>query len=229
MRSGNRADTNVPFEKLPVATTNIVLYGSGKEQIKFKYLNEKGTRFDRTHAFEGIIPSLERRYRETESAMVREELSKYLNNKPCPDCNGLRLRREARHVFVGGKTISDISRLSLISSRDFFNLLTLTGQKAQVGEKKIMKAGGWFPNTGIAEKSGKESHRRIYRPSTVSGLMPINPDGKASPPRERRQDLKPPEESLAMASLKRSTRSIPRSSIRQRRTNSGFTSEGYML
>jgi len=128
-------DTNIPFEKLPIETTNIVLYGSGKEQIKFKYLNEKGTRFDRTHPFEGIIPSLERRYRETDSMMVREELSKYLNNKPCPECGGMRLRREARHVFVGGKTISDISRLSLINCRDFFNLLQLTGQKAQVGEK----------------------------------------------------------------------------------------------
>ena len=128
-------DTNVPFEKLPVATTDIVLYGSGKEQIRFKYLNEKGTRFDRSHPFEGIIPSLERRYRETDSMAVREELAKYLNNKPCPECGGMRLRREARHVFVGGKTISDISRLSLINCRDFFNLLQLTGQKAQVGEK----------------------------------------------------------------------------------------------
>jgi excinuclease ABC subunit A len=128
-------DTNVPFEKLPVATTDIVLYGSGKEQIRFKYLNEKGTRFDRSHPFEGIIPSLERRYRETDSIAVREELAKYLNNKPCPECGGMRLRREARHVFVGGKTISDISRLSLINCRDFFNLLQLTGQKAQVGEK----------------------------------------------------------------------------------------------
>ena len=128
-------DTNVPFEKLPAATTDIVLYGSGKEQIRFKYLNEKGTRFERSHAFEGIIPSLERRYRETDSMAVREELAKYLNNKPCPECGGMRLRREARHVFVGGKNISDISHFSLINCRDFFNLLQLTGQKAQVGEK----------------------------------------------------------------------------------------------
>jgi excinuclease ABC subunit A len=112
-----------------------VLYGSGKEQIRFKYLNEKGTRFERTHAFEGIIPNLERRYRETDSMAVREELAKYLNNKPCPECGGMRLRREARHVFVGGRNISDLSRLSLINCRDFFNLLQLTGQKAQVGEK----------------------------------------------------------------------------------------------
>jgi excinuclease ABC subunit A len=103
-----RIDTNIPFEKLPAATANIVLYGSGKEQIRFKYLNEKGTRFERTHAFEGIIPNLERRYRETDSMAVREELAKYLNNKPCPECGGMRLRREARHVFVGGRNISGL-------------------------------------------------------------------------------------------------------------------------
>ncbi len=130
-------DLNLPFDKLPEATRNIVLYGSGNEQIKFKYLNEKGTRFDRTHNFEGIIPNLERRYRETDSLAVREELSKYLNNKPCPECRGTRLRREARHVFVGGKTISDISRMSLIHCRDFFNLLKLTGHRAQVAEKIV--------------------------------------------------------------------------------------------
>jgi excinuclease ABC subunit A len=108
-------------------------FGQRPDQVP--YLNEKGTRFDRTHAFEGIIPNLERRYRETDSMAVREELAKYLNNKPCPECAGARLRREARHVFVGGKTITEISRLSLIHCRDFFNLLQLTGHKAQVGEK----------------------------------------------------------------------------------------------
>jgi excinuclease ABC subunit A len=130
-----RFDLDKPFEKLPEAVTQIVLHGSGKDQIKFRYLNEKGTRFDRTHTFEGIIPNLERRYRETDSLAVREELSKYLNNKPCPECAGARLRREARHVFVGGKTITAVSHLSLIHCRDFFNLLQLTGHKAQVGEK----------------------------------------------------------------------------------------------
>jgi excinuclease ABC subunit A len=130
-------DLTVPFEELPEPVREVVLYGSGKTQIKFRYLNEKGTRFDRTHTFEGIIPNLERRYRETDSQMVREELAKYLNNKPCPECGGARLRREARHVFVGRKTITEVSRLSLIHCRDFFNLLTLTGHKAQVAEKII--------------------------------------------------------------------------------------------
>ncbi len=130
-------DIDTVFEALPESTRKIVLYGSGNEQIRFKYLNEKGTRFDRSHAFEGIIPNLERRYRETDSQMVREELAKYLNNRPCPECGGARLRREARHVLVGGQTINDVSRLALIDCRDFFNLLQLTGHRAQVAEKIV--------------------------------------------------------------------------------------------
>jgi excinuclease ABC subunit A len=129
--------TDVEFEKLPEDIRKIVLYGSGREQIRFKYLNEKGNRFERAHSFEGIIPSLERRYRETDSVMVREELAKYLNNKPCPECDGARLRQEARHVLVGGRTITAVSHLSLIDCRDFFNLLQLTGHRAQVAEKIV--------------------------------------------------------------------------------------------
>ena len=130
-------DMGQPFEDLPPNLQDIVLQGSGREEIRFKYLSEKGTRFERSHAFEGIVPSLERRYRETDSVMVREELSKYLNNKPCPECTGTRLRREARHVFIDGKTISEVSRLSLIQCRDFFNLLQMEGNKAQVAEKIV--------------------------------------------------------------------------------------------
>ena len=157
--------TDAPFEELPVATRNIVLHGSGKEQIRFKYLSEKGTRYDRSHVFEGIIPSMERRYRETDSQMVREELAKYLNAKPCPECHGMRLRREARHVFIGGKndpprspmplaapprgahaalgrpdgamTIADISHLALGECRDFFATLKMTGHRAQVADKIV--------------------------------------------------------------------------------------------
>ena len=130
-------DTGVAFEELPEAMRNIVLYGSGRDQIKFRYLNEKGARFDRSHSFEGIIPSLERRYRETDSLMVREELSKYLNAKPCPECGGARLRKEARHVLIGDRALPTVSGLSLIACRDFFNLLTLTGHRAQVAEKIV--------------------------------------------------------------------------------------------
>jgi excinuclease ABC subunit A len=130
-------DTDKVFEELPENIRQIVLFGSGREQIRFKYLNEKGTRFERSHSFEGIIPNLERRYRETDSVMVREELTKYLNNKPCPECGGARLRREARHVLIGARTITEISRLSLIDCRDFFNLLQMSGHKAQVAEKIV--------------------------------------------------------------------------------------------
>ncbi len=130
-------DTGTVFEELPEDIRQVVLYGSGKQQIRFKYLNEKGTRFDRSHVFEGIIPNLERRYRETDSPMVREELSKYLNSKPCPTCAGTRLRREARHVFIGGRPLAEISALSLGACREFFAGLTLRGQKAQVAEKIV--------------------------------------------------------------------------------------------
>ena len=94
-------DVDKPFEKLPERVQNIVLYGSGDEKIPFTYLTERGKPMKREHAFEGIMPNLERRYRETDSMVVREELAKYLNNKPCPECDGTRLRREARNVKVG--------------------------------------------------------------------------------------------------------------------------------
>ncbi|HZV55639.1 MAG TPA: excinuclease ABC subunit UvrA [Rhodocyclaceae bacterium] len=130
-------DTSLAFEELPAEIQRLVLHGSGREQIKFRYLNEKGTRFDRSHAFEGIIPNLERRYRETDSVMVREELAKYLNAKPCPECAGTRLRREARHVLIGDRSLPDVSKLSLIQCRDFFNLLQMSGHRAQVAEKIV--------------------------------------------------------------------------------------------
>ncbi len=130
-------DSDTPFEALPKAIRQVVLYGSGRKSIRFRYLNERGQRVERSHPFEGIIPNLERRYRETDSLLVREELAKYLNQKPCPECGGARLRREARHVFVGGRTIAELSRLSLIDCRDFFNLLELSGQRAQVAEKIV--------------------------------------------------------------------------------------------
>ena len=130
-------DPDTVYEQLPEQIRKLLLYGSGREQIQFRYLNEKGTRFDRSHGFEGIIPNLERRYRETDSPMVREELAKYQNNKPCPECGGARLRQEARHVFVGGKTITDVSRLSLRDGREFFSTLQLVGHRAQVAEKIV--------------------------------------------------------------------------------------------
>jgi excinuclease ABC subunit A len=107
-------DLNTPFEQLSDASRQLLLYGSGKEKINFRYLSDKGTRFERTHVFEGIVPNLERRYRETESTAVREELARYLNSVPCPECGGMRLRREARHVHRRRpQHIGELSRLSL--------------------------------------------------------------------------------------------------------------------
>jgi excinuclease ABC subunit A len=177
--------TDIPFEELPKDTQQIILFGSGKEQIRFKYLNEKGTRFDRSHTFEGIIPSLERRYRETDSTMVREELSKHLNSKPCPECNGTRLRREARHVFIGGQTISTISHFALGVCRDFFATLSLTGHRAQVADKIVKEINNrlsFLINVGLdylsldrsAETlSGGESQRIRLASQIGSGLTGV--------------------------------------------------------
>ncbi|MGV0976006.1 MAG: excinuclease ABC subunit UvrA [Azonexus sp.] len=126
---------DTPWNELPEEFRTLVLYGSGRTEINFRYLNEKGTRFDRSHTFEGIIPNLERRYRGSDSNAVREELAKYISNSACPTCAGTRLRVEARHVRVGEKTLHEISRLPLGEARNYFNCLQLAGAKAQVAEK----------------------------------------------------------------------------------------------
>jgi excinuclease ABC subunit A len=134
-------DLDRPFEKLPEKIVQGILYGSGTEKIAFQYINERGRTTVREHTFEGIIPNLERRYRETDSVMVREELAKYLNNKPCPECAGTRLRREARHVKVGlvdnQKSIFEVSHLPLKEAQLFFSALVLTGQRAQIADKIV--------------------------------------------------------------------------------------------
>jgi len=124
-----------PWQELAEEHRQLILYGSGRTEINFRYLNDKGTRFDRSHTFEGIIPNLERRYRGSDSAAVREELAKFISNSTCPTCNGTRLRTEARHVRVGSHTLHEISRLPLGEARNYFNCLQLTGAKAQVADK----------------------------------------------------------------------------------------------
>ncbi|MEZ5616147.1 MAG: excinuclease ABC subunit UvrA [Rhodocyclaceae bacterium] len=130
-------DIEQPFEALAEAHRQIVLYGSGREKIPFRYLSESGRSSVREHAFEGIIHNLERRYKETDSVAVRDELAKYLNTQSCPECEGTRLRREARHVLLGGRNLPQVSALPLIAARDFFNLLALDGQRARVAEKIV--------------------------------------------------------------------------------------------
>ncbi|MGB4674550.1 MAG: excinuclease ABC subunit UvrA [Azovibrio sp.] len=128
-------DLDTPFADLGDESRHAILYGSGREAISFQYLNERGKRVDKAHPFEGILPNLERRYKETDSQAVREELSRYISNQTCPSCAGTRLRKEARHVQVGGKTLYAVSRLPLKAARDFFDTLQLSGQKAQVAGK----------------------------------------------------------------------------------------------
>ncbi len=130
-------DIEKPFETLPEDKRQIVLYGSGREKIAFRYLSENGRSSIKEHAFEGIINNLERRYKETDSVAVREELAKYLNTRSCPECAGTRLRSEARHVLIGGCNLPQLNALPLIAARDFFNLLALEGQRAQVAEKIV--------------------------------------------------------------------------------------------
>ena len=128
-------DVTTPFIELPEDTRQIILYGSGDESLPFQYLNERGKLTVREHTFEGIIPNLERRYRETDSSTVREELAKYVSDTVCPDCQGARLRKEARYVQVGDRTLYEISQLPLRDCRDYFDALKLQGHRAQVAEK----------------------------------------------------------------------------------------------
>jgi excinuclease ABC subunit A len=126
-----------PFEQLPEPVQEVVLNGSGREKIKFAYFGERGNNYQREHAFEGIIPNLERRYRETDSLVVREELAKYLNSQPCPLCQGTRLRREARYVRVASQTIYEISAMPLKQTVQFFEGLNLSGAKQVIAEKIV--------------------------------------------------------------------------------------------
>lgn len=130
-------DVDSPFEKLTPEDQQIVLYGSGKEKISFKYPGEKGRSVVREHAFEGIVPNLERRYKETDSMAVKEELAKYLNNQPCPSCLGTRLRSEARNVKVGDKNIHELSAMPLKQSMPWFDNLKLAGQKLAIADKIV--------------------------------------------------------------------------------------------
>ncbi|MCL2872370.1 MAG: excinuclease ABC subunit UvrA [Betaproteobacteria bacterium] len=130
-------DLEKPFDKLPEKIRQFVLYGSGKEAIPFPYTNDRGRVLIREHPFEGIVNTLERRYRDTDSMAVREELAKYLNDKPCPECHGSRLRREACNVKIGERAIHEISADSLKDATQFFKNLRFTGQRAQIADKIV--------------------------------------------------------------------------------------------
>ncbi|WP_018987280.1 excinuclease ABC subunit UvrA [Methylophilus methylotrophus] len=130
-------DLEAPFENLPEDVQQILLFGSGREQITFKYLNERGTFFSKSHTFEGIINNLQRRYRESDSTAVRDELAKYINATACPECAGTRLRKEARHVKVGDRNIHQICEVPLKQALHFFETLQLSGQKLAIADKIV--------------------------------------------------------------------------------------------
>jgi len=130
-------DLEAPFESLPEDVQQTLLFGSGREQITFKYLNERGTFFSKSHTFEGIINNLQRRYRESDSTAVRDELAKYINATACPECAGTRLRKEARHVKVGERNIHQICEVPLKQALHFFETLQLSGQKLAIADKIV--------------------------------------------------------------------------------------------
>ena len=178
-------DLETSFEDLPARIQDVVLQGSGREVIAFKHLGERGGWQTRKHAFEGIVRNMERRYRETDSMAVREELAKYLNTQPCPECEGSRLRKEARHVFVGDKTLFEVSHWPLKDTLTFFNGLQLIGAKAQVAEKifkEITARLGFLVNVGLDylsldrsadTLSGGESQRIRLASQIGSGLTGV--------------------------------------------------------
>ena len=143
---------NVPFTELSSEIQKVVLYGSGKEELEFKYMNDRGDVVIRRHPFEGIINNMDRRFKETESNAIRDELSKYLNSQHCPDCNGSRLRLEARNVFINDTALPHVAELGIADALAFFNNLQLTGQKGQVAEKilkEIKDRLGFLVNVGL--------------------------------------------------------------------------------
>jgi len=145
-------DLEKSFNKLSVDAQQVILKGSGKQQIEFKYMNDRGDIVIRKHPFEGIINNMERRYRETESNAVRDELSKYLNSQHCPDCNGSRLRLEARNVFIDNTPLPEVSEYAIADALNFFQQLNLTGQKGQIAEKilkEICDRLGFLVNVGL--------------------------------------------------------------------------------
>ena len=135
LASHYRFSLDVPFDSLTADQQKVILRGSGRENVEFRYLNDRGDIVKRSHPFEGIVPNLERRYRETESNTVREELAKYLSTQPCPECRGTRLRREARHVWVGDKTLPAVTALPIGDATDYFADLTLTGRRGEIADK----------------------------------------------------------------------------------------------
>jgi len=178
-------DIETPYSELGEDLQKIVLFGSGKEKVEFNYANSRGMEIRQLHRFEGVIPNLDRRYRETESNAVREELTRFLNSQPCPECDGTRLNRSARNVFITEKSLPEISDLSVGHAVEFFRDLQLDGWRATVADKivkEISERLGFLSDVGLdylslnrsAETlSGGEAQRIRLASQIGSGLVGV--------------------------------------------------------
>ena len=178
-------DIETPFKELSEALQQIVLFGSGKEKVEFHYANSRGMQVRQLHRFEGVIPNLDRRYRETESSAVREELSRFLNSQSCPECGGTRLNRAARNVFITDKSLPEISDMSVGHAREFFEKLKLEGWRGTIADKIVNEIGqrlGFLSDVGLdyltlnrsAETlSGGEAQRIRLASQIGSGLVGV--------------------------------------------------------
>jgi excinuclease ABC subunit A len=145
-------DVNTPYVKLSDKIKKVVLMGSGKQSIAFKYTNDRGDLVTRNHPFEGILNNMNRRYKETESNSVRDELSKFINKQPCTSCGGSRLREEARNVFIGDINLPALTTWSIGEATDYFNNVTFEGQRAQIADKilkEVCDRLGFLVNVGL--------------------------------------------------------------------------------
>lgn len=177
--------TNTAFCDLEKSARDMVLYGSGDEVITFHYPRSHGGHVVKKHPFEGVIPNMQRRYRESESSMMREELAKYLSSRPCPECGGARLKEAARHVYIADKNLPEISAYSIEGCYDFFKTLKLTGSRGEIAEKinkEIVERLGFLVNVGLdylslsrsAETlSGGEAQRIRLASQIGSGLVGV--------------------------------------------------------
>lgn len=145
-------DAEMPFDDLSEEIRQVILYGSGRQEIDFSYMSDRGRRVTRKHPFEGVIPNLQRRYHETESGSVRDELAKLHSVRACPDCQGTRLREAARHVFLQETNLPTITQLPIGEVKGFFDSLTLQGQRAEIAAKIINEIGerlSFLVNVGL--------------------------------------------------------------------------------
>lgn len=178
-------DIEKPFEKLPKKIKDIILYGSGNEVIEFKYVTGRGSVYKKRHVFEGVLPNMERRYHETDSNSVREELSKFLASRPCQTCNGARLKEEARHVFIDDYNLPAIAALPIEQTLLFFQQLKLPGYRGEIAakiNKEIVERLSFLVNVGLeyltldrsAETlSGGEAQRIRLASQIGSGLVGV--------------------------------------------------------